>query len=501
LEQQVGEGIQQAYRSAKAALDQSAAQRGSSQATAAQKTKAPTAAEKQLRDRNAAALLTQTNPVTLSMNAGVEGFYWKAAGGTKARKNGDLTQSLLQVSAARQELRGLISQVDKVITPNSHPSLLSWRNDLEKAGDAIDKWLLQANRFAAGLDPNGQPTDRPILPKPPSFISSSAESNQTASQMAMQIEKARSAASVALKNNVPSSGTVEGPPTSASPGLAGARLDLANLQQTISARPELRKFLQRLSSDPKALSDFTQLARDPARLRQWATGAQTIQGGPPLPPEDDRKFLEMMINGVFGALFTAAGDAVNEAGGRDRKSLPDKLRSATVSLIVNAAVPSVSASRVDRFVANALSAGLETSLRQITGLDPSDPKAVVVNATLGGLLGLGLHEVSGYIMRSLGKMQRVPAGGSPLNRMASVDGGPDSIHSNPKGSDASKESHVSPKSTGEIQPEVHGGVTHTPEAIKMRQDFINEYGDSPLDALDPSQFAKAFGSVVDSKAW
>jgi hypothetical protein len=35
----------------------------------------------------------------------------------------------------------------------------------------------------------------------------------------------------------------------------------------------------------------------------------------------------------------------------------------------------------------------------------------------------------------------------------------------------------------------------------MRQDFINEYGDSPLDALDPSQFAKAFGSVVDSKAW
>jgi hypothetical protein len=152
-------------------------------------------------------------------------------------------------------------------------------------------------------------------------------------------------------------------------------------------------------------------------------------------------------------------------------------------------------------VANALSAGLETSLRQITGLDPSDPKAVVVNATLGGLLGLGLHEVSGYIMRSLGKMQRVPAGGSPLNRMASVDGGPDSIHSNPKGSDASKESHVSPKSTGEIQPEVHGGVTHTPEAIKMRQDFINEYGDSPLDALDPSQFAKAFGSVVDSKAW
>lgn len=141
---------------------------------------------------------------------------------------------------------------------------------------------------------------------------------------------------------------------------------------------------------------------------------RAAQGGPPLPPEDD-KLLTALLNGVSNALASSVGDAVQGALTGQPVDPQRQVQGAMLAFVVGMAVPNAANSLVYNATSNAVSGGLETWLRQAAGVDPNDPNAVLANM----LFGAGLGVVADGIFKALSRA----IGGPPAAQVAGGDTG------------------------------------------------------------------------------
>lgn len=204
------------------------------------------------------------------------------------------------------------------------------------------------------------------------------------------------------------------------------------------------------------------------------------------------------MNALVSALGQSVTDAVQPLTGGASVTPAQQLRGLLEAGLVGAVVPNGMGLK-GAALTSAITAGLESLLRGET------PRQTVTNMAVGGAAGAVLRGFLQLLGRG-GPPQLQTEGGTPPSlteepgitpRARSKEG------STPHAIQGEEPRAAKPETAG-TQPKVHGGVTHKPEAIKKRQDFINDFirenpfSQSPLAALDPSQFDNAFGSIVNT---